>query len=863
MSDTLRHELMAFNGQSDTHIHSGKPYSTISLRLVWAMASAPTNKPKANALALMASGYSTHDGRDHKVQREQGRFVALRVDVDKGTTALADLRAALFAFAGNGAALCSYSTSSATADAPRWRGLIPLADPVAYDVWLRLQRALHLHLTACGIDFDISMERAGQYFAAPNVPPEKRDADGQPLFYQFDTREGTALDVSTVGCAAALAKLDALDAMANKARAEAAKRAVARRNKPGASTGHTGLIDAVNARYSVADCFRRFGFDTKNANDWHHPQQTSTSYSWRDFGEHWVCISSMACDHRIGMETASGFGAGDAFDLICHFEHGGDMGKAIKALANEIEVTDSATGEVLTWQEKTRRDWMAENRLTGVFPPLDDDAATVWPTPEPFTRHAEPQPYPLDALPVAMREAVEEVVGFVKAPIALAAGSALSALSVAVQGLYDVERAPGLKGPCSLYMLSIAESGERKTTCDGFFKRALEQHQREKTDAMKPHLDDYKADLAVWEAKKAGVLDAIKKATKSGEDTRQFEADMRTLEGSKPKPVRIPTLIRGDDTPENLGWSLMREWPSAGVLSSEAGVVFGGHAMGGDSQTRNLALLNVLWDGCSLKVGRRTSESFTIEGVRLTMGLLVQEVTLRTFFDKSKGLARGTGFLARFLVAWPASTMGTRHFTQAPTWQCLDTFTQRLLSLLRTEPSIDDEGRLSTVTLSLSHEARAIWVQFHDAIETMLAPNGELADVKDVASKVADNAARLACLLHVFENGAGAVGVQAMASGAKLATWHLTEAQRFLGQFALPPEMDKAMRLDAWLLAWCKQTNTRQVSTRDTQQLGPLRDKPTLTTALAELVDMGRVRLVTDGKRKLIEVNPALLEASP
>lgn len=457
---------------------------------------------------------------------------------------------------------------------------------------------------------------------------------------------------------------------------------------------------------------------------------------------------------------------------------------------------------------------------------------------------------------------MEEVVGFVKAPVALAASSALSALSVAVQGLYDVERAPGLKGPCSLYMLSIAESGERKTTCDGFFKHALEVHQREEADAMKPHLDDYEADVAVWKAKKSGVLDAIKKATKSGEDTRQFEADMRTLEGSKPTPVRVPTLIRGDDTPENLGWALMREWPSAGVLSSEAGVVFGGHAMGGDSQTRNLALLNVLWDGGSLKVGRRTSESFTIEGARLTMGLLVQEVTLRTFFDKSKGLARGTGFLARFLVAWPVSTMGTRLYTQAPTWQRLNAFIQRLLALLRTEPSIDDEGRLNTVTLSLSHEAHDIWARFHDEIETMLGPNGELVDVKDVASKVADNAARLACLLHVFDNGAGAVSAHAMASGAKLATWHLTEAQRFLGQFALPPQMDKAMRLDCWLLDWCRQKHVSRVSTRDTQQLGPLRDKTALTTALAELVDMGRVRLVTDGKRKLVEVNPTLLKVT-
>ncbi len=45
------------------------------------------------------------------------------------------------------------------------------------------------------------------------------------------------------------------------------------------------------------------------------------------------------------------------------------------------------------------------------------------------------------------------------------------------------------------------------------------------------------------------------------------------------------------------------------------------------------------------------------------MALMIQESTLRAFFEQSKGLARGTGFLARFFVAWPDSAMGTRFYT--------------------------------------------------------------------------------------------------------------------------------------------------------------------------------------------------------
>jgi putative DNA primase/helicase len=89
--------------------------------------------------------------------------------------------------------------------------------------------------------------------------------------------------------------------------------------------------------------------------------------------------------------------------------------------------------------------------------------------------------------------------------------------------------------------------------------------------------------------------------------------------------------------------------------------------MGSESVMRNLATLNQLWDGATLATSRRSSESFTVRGARLTMALQVQEATIRAFFANTKGLARGTGFLARFLVSWPQSTQGKRHFTDAPT----------------------------------------------------------------------------------------------------------------------------------------------------------------------------------------------------
>ncbi|WAR44288.1 DUF3987 domain-containing protein [Methylomonas rapida] len=490
-----------------------------------------------------------------------------------------------------------------------------------------------------------------------------------------------------------------------------------------------------------------------------------------------------------------------------------------------------------------------------------DSTESHWPKPHPLTAKINPEAYPLDALPDTIREAVEEVAAFIKAPLPLVAGSALGALSLALQSHCDIKRAERLTGPTGLFMLSIADSGERKTTCDGFFTSAIRQYEAEQLELAAPLLKDYAAELAAWNAEREGLLSAIKDAGKKGSNTRDKKDDLIELERSKPEPPRIPRLILGDETPENLAYTLAKNWPSAGVVSSEAGVVFGAHGMGKDSVMRNMALLNVLWDGGALSIGRRSSESFTVKDARLTVALQIQEATLRAFFDKSGGLARGTGFLARFLVAWPESTQGSRPFTDPPeTWPKLARFHQRITEILNNPAPLNEQGGLDPVMLTFTPAAKAAWIAFHDAIEIELKASGELYDVRDVASKTADNAARLAALFHGFTKEiGGAVDVDSFESASRIAAWHLSEARRFFGELALPVELANAARLDAWLIDYCRRERTHIIPRREAQRSGPVRDKDALKNALQELDELGRARLVMEGRRKDILINPALL----
>jgi putative DNA primase/helicase len=535
----------------------------------------------------------------------------------------------------------------------------------------------------------------------------------------------------------------------------------------------------------------------------------------------------------------------------------------LQGIAAEVHIIDVATlnlplkGDAVEWLE-AHPSATADNVLA--LPIIGPDVADQWPQPQPLVADVQPDDYPLDALPGQILAAVQEVHEFTRAPLPLVASAALSAVSVAVQGLHDMKRADRLTGPCSLFLLTIAESGERKTTADGFFTKPLRDYEAEQAEAAKPAIKAHKSDMAAWEAKKSGLQDAIRNAARKGDPTGNLTARMRDLVNDEPQPPRVPRLLYGDATPEALTWGLSKTWPTAAVISSEAGTVLGSHGMNAESMTRNLSILNQLWDGRDIPIDRRKEGgSFTVRGARLTIALQVQELTLRQFFERTSGLARGIGFLARFLVAWPASTQGTRFFRDAPTqWPALADFNLRMSEILRTALPMTDAGELEPALLGFTPEAFEAWRAFHDAIESGLGIGGELSDVRDVASKTADNAARVALLFHVFEGRAGAVSAESFNGAARIVAWHLSEARRFLGEFALPPEVADAARLDAWLLAYCKQHATPEVPKKKARQYGPLRDGAMLDAALHALVELDRVRVVKDGKRQTIELNPHL-----
>ncbi len=122
-------------------------------------------------------------------------------------------------------------------------------------------------------------------------------------------------------------------------------------------------------------------------------------------------------------------------------------------------------------------------------------------------------------------QAVLEAETNLQVPREMAITSALGAMAVACQSLIDVQQPSGNKVNTSLMLLTIAESGERKTTVEKQFFREIKEFQTRKLEDQVPELKRYQAELSLWlEHKK--VLNALyKKARKAVYEETDDEED--------------------------------------------------------------------------------------------------------------------------------------------------------------------------------------------------------------------------------------------------------------------------------------------------------------------------------------------------
>ncbi|QIE54965.1 DUF3987 domain-containing protein [Pikeienuella piscinae] len=417
--------------------------------------------------------------------------------------------------------------------------------------------------------------------------------------------------------------------------------------------------------------------------------------------------------------------------------------------------------------------------------------------PRPLLRQIPPgEPYPVEALG-PLRSAVEAVQGQFLAPVAIPAASALAAASLAVQGHVNVTTLAGVS-PVSLYALTIAKSGERKSSCDAPFMAALRSFEKEEAKAQREAMASWENAYALWKGERDSILAQARKG--KGAKRVEAEADLRAM-GREPAAPPSTDRTVTEPTYEGLTRKFAEGMPTLGIFSDEGGQFLGGFAMSTDNRQKTLAALNDLWQGNAIRRTRQGEGSFTLHGRRLAVHLMVQPGVASAFM--ADPLAGDTGFLPRFLICEPPSAIGTRlqSLVRRDDY-ALSSFSARMRDVLETPLPMDSETReLEPRALALSPDARALLAAYADHVETEQAPGGVYAHVTGYASKAAEQAARIAGVLTAWADlDAREVTAEMMAGAIKLAGFYLAEAARLADAATVSAETEKAEALRNWLL---------------------------------------------------------------
>lgn len=429
------------------------------------------------------------------------------------------------------------------------------------------------------------------------------------------------------------------------------------------------------------------------------------------------------------------------------------------------------------------------------------------PKPIPFTPE-EPQPllreipegaaYPVEALG-PLRAVVEAVQDITQAPVAIAAQSALSIASLAVQGFANVEMLGGGDVPCALFCLTIAESGERKSSCDRLLMRGVRSYEAEQTIAYQVAVNEHAVALEIWAAKRKRLMNEV--AGKDMVKATKAEADLRAL-GPEPRPPLLPNLTAQEPTFEGLLKLYQAGRPALGLFSDEAGGFIGGHAMNSDNRLKTIAGLSQLWGGDEVNRIRAGDGASSLPGRRLAMHLMAQRIAARPLMADPQ--ASGQGFLARFLITEPPSAIGTRlrrgHRPESET--AIADFNARLSTIFNTlMPTGENPQELTPPLLPLSKGAIELLWRFYEVVEREQAPGGTFEFIRAFASKAAEQAVRIAGVQSLWHNlNAIEITPEAMARGVRLAQFHLGEAKRLAEAGLVSQETERAEMLRMWLL---------------------------------------------------------------
>nr|WP_312989490.1 YfjI family protein [Comamonas koreensis] len=415
--------------------------------------------------------------------------------------------------------------------------------------------------------------------------------------------------------------------------------------------------------------------------------------------------------------------------------------------------------------------------------------------------------FPMDALPPLLRNTLLEVEQKIQSPIGLIASSMLSSMAIACQGAFNIRTPIGSVVPSSIFIITVAESGERKSTTDKYFTQPLRDFEEKRRKHHSEKLLSFKNQKRIWNINHQELEKILRKRIRDGEiDTKDLSDQLELMLENEPIAPLQMRLLYSDATSEALLENLARLWPSGAIHSSEASTVMSGRTL------HKLGPINELWDGDSyIPVDRKRSESFELKNARLTISLMIQPQPLMEFLSKKKGEAIDIGLTSRFMITMPTSTQGYRKVerqddvVESNSDTAFNSFKKILEYWLQTSENQTLDG-VPHQEFTFNEDAGDEYLDILFQIENAIAPGGEFHQHSAIASKLGNNLARIAGLIQAFVNRDSSITLQTLSTASKVLYWYTNQHITFIKIFK--NELTDEDMGDM-LLEWLKNNPTR------------------------------------------------------
>lgn len=485
---------------------------------------------------------------------------------------------------------------------------------------------------------------------------------------------------------------------------------------------------------------------------------------------------------------------------------------------------------------------------------LDDtqiiDLKTVaWPTPEPLSNDpSKPTRYPIEAWNGLLQRVIKKIAYYQQVPDAMAGQCILGAL--AHMGQAHVDAPIGYKHmPASLILITEGESGSGKTQAMDLSHHKIKEYEQKQYEEYITRHEDHKAQLASLKG-----------------------AELKDYQANEPAPHNPERLFKDATIEPVLDKFVNGEITDASWSTDDAAQFFNGHTMKGDTAGNALAAITDLYSGGEVNRTRSQKNAYAnprtkAYNVRMTLMLMAQRIILEPALTDD--MMNQQGFLARALIACPDSLQGYR------TWDDIERRQQsphldpdlmsywnrcsELLDPVDSNAPTDEKGAPKRYKMRWQDkQTEQVFYEHMQAIEDQQAKNMPLEYLKAYASRMAENASRIATLIAFFDKRK-TITTDHIKRAFMLVSYSTAERLRY--QDATPTgEQTDIEKLSHWLIDKGKAYNPAVLNKSFVTQHAPnaLRGKK-LNFLLDDLESMGHIRLESEGRRRLVYVNPKLI----